>query len=68
MIAITPLLLKSPIFKVDNFSVDPFKNPQKPNRHPGVDGLIELMGRNGLKFYNSSSCQTPISSSYGLIR
>ncbi len=62
-----PIFLNSPIFKVENIPTNPFENPQKPNRHAGVDALIELMGKYGLKFYDSKSFSNNITGPYGLI-
>jgi len=41
----------SALFKVDQIPADPFTSG---NRHSGVDTLVELMGRNGLKFYRTA--------------
>jgi uncharacterized protein (DUF362 family) len=62
-----PIFLHSPIFKVENIPTNPFGNPQKPNRHAGVDSLIELMGEYGLKFYDSKNFSNKTTGPYGLI-
>ncbi len=62
-----PLFLNSPIFRVENIPTNPYINPVKPNRHTGVDSLIESMGKFGLKFYSSSNFSNIATGPYGLI-
>lgn len=66
-IPIKPLFLFSPIYRVEGIPEIPFINPQKPNRHAGVDTLIELMGKSGLKFYSSKYVSNNTTGKYGLI-
>lgn len=51
------------IFAVNSIPADPFTSG---NHHSGVDTLIEMMGRNGLKFYKATSSGTE-SGANGLI-
>lgn len=62
-----PLFLFSPILRVENIPTNPFINSNKPNRHIGVDALIELMGKFGLKFYDSSNFYDSVTGPNGLI-
>ena len=41
------------IFSVDRIPDNPFIDHQNPNLHAGIESLLDLMGRNGLKFYRS---------------
>lgn len=66
-ISFPPIFPYSPIFKVENIPANPFLNTQKPNRHAGVDSLIELMGKFGLKFYESNRFSNNTSGQYGLV-
>lgn len=66
-ISLPPFFPYSPIFRVENIPTNSFQNTQKPNRHAGVDYLIELMGRFGLKFYESRKFSTNTAGRYGLI-
>ncbi len=63
----SPLFLNSPIFRVENIPTNPYTNSANPNRHAGVDALIELMGKFGLKFYNSKVFSDNLAGPYGLI-
>lgn len=62
-----PFFLFSPIFRVENIPTNPFINSNKPNSHIGVNALIELMGKFGLKFYNSSDLSNSVTGPNGLI-
>ncbi len=62
-----PIFPYSPIFRVENIPTNPFQNTQKPNRHAGIDSLIELMGNFGLKFYESRRFSNNTTGQYGLI-
>ncbi len=64
---IIPLFLNSPIFRVENIPSHPFSDLQNPNRHAGINALLELMGKFGLKFYNSFNHSSLISGNNGLI-
>jgi uncharacterized protein (DUF362 family) len=44
---------QSTIFSVDRIPDNPFFDAQNPNLHAGIEKLLDLMGRNGLKFYRS---------------
>lgn len=66
-IPLKPLFLFSPIFRVEGIPETPFVNSHKPNRHVGVDALIELMGKSGLKFYSSQYVSNNNTGKYGLI-
>jgi uncharacterized protein (DUF362 family) len=46
-----PVTGASALFRVEAVPADPFTSG---SRHSGVDTLLELMGRNGLKFYRSA--------------
>jgi uncharacterized protein (DUF362 family) len=48
---VTPLA-NSPLFRVSQI---PAQAITAGNRHSGVDALLDLMGRNGLKFYRAAS-------------
>lgn len=66
-IPLKPLFLFSPIFRVEGIPQTPFYDPQKPNRHKGIDALIDLMGKSGLKFYHSPYISSNSAGRYGLI-
>jgi uncharacterized protein (DUF362 family) len=46
-----PVTGASALFRVEAVPADPFTSG---NRHSGADTLLELMGRNGLKFYRTA--------------
>jgi uncharacterized protein (DUF362 family) len=46
-----PVTGASALFRVEAIPADPFTSG---NHHSGVDTLLELMGRNGLKFYRTA--------------
>jgi len=50
-----PTETTSPLFRVSQI---PNQAISGGNRHSGVDALLDLMGRNGLKFYRTSSAGT----------
>ncbi len=60
----TPLA-RSPIYRVQNIPDQPFTS-SNPNRHAGVDALLDLMARSGLPLYRSSSSGS-LAGPYGLI-
>lgn len=62
--ALTPF--RSAIYSVEGIPDNPYLDIGNPNYHAGVEGLLDLMGRNGLKFYKSSR-SGPLSGVWGLI-
>lgn len=51
------------IFSIDKIPDNPFFDAQNPNLHVGIEVLLDLMGRNGLKFYRSqvqATCSGPL--------
>jgi len=60
------LISPSATYRAQLFHVE--KNPQDPvaDRFPGLEALVRLMGRRGLKFHDSPS-PTPISGTGGII-
>jgi len=54
------------IYSVTGVPDLPFPDPGHPHHHAGVETLLRLMGRNGLKFYRSSLVQT-LSGPQGLL-
>jgi Domain of unknown function (DUF362) len=59
-------LAKSPLYWVEQVPDYPFTDPRYPNRHVGVECLLDLMGQKGDKFYRSASVTT-LSGPDGLI-
>jgi len=59
-------LAKSPLYWVEQVPDFPFTDPRHPNRHVGVESLLDLMGQNGDKFYRSATV-TNLSGPGGLI-
>jgi len=47
-------LIQNPLFSVTQIPDLPFTDAAAPNRHLGVETLLQLMGRQGLKFYRSA--------------
>lgn len=50
-----PTQMTSPLFRVSQI---PDPAVTRTNHHLGVDGLFDVMGRNGLKFFRTSSSGT----------
>jgi uncharacterized protein (DUF362 family) len=46
-------LPSSHLYWVGNIPKNPFTSPSHPNEHAGINALLELMGQNNLKFYQS---------------
>jgi len=59
-------LAKSPLYWVRHVPDVPFSDPIYPNRHVGVECLLNLMGQKGDKFYRSTAV-TRLSGPRGLI-
>ncbi|MHB8053917.1 MAG: DUF362 domain-containing protein [Candidatus Aminicenantales bacterium] len=59
-------LSKSPIYWVDHIPDKPFLHPAQPNHHAGVDALLKLQAKNGLKFFRTTA-STPLGGPNGLI-
>jgi hypothetical protein len=57
---------RNKIFSVHSIPNDPFYDPAHPNRHIGLDCLLDLLGAKGLKFYRSS-LTTDLAGPSGLI-
>jgi uncharacterized protein (DUF362 family) len=52
--ATTAGLIQNPLFSVTQIPDLPFTDASAPSRHLGVETLLQLMGRQGLKFYRSA--------------
>jgi len=59
-------LTKSPLYWVEQVPDFPFSDPRYPNRHVGVECLLDLMGQKGDKFYRSAALSN-LSGPQGLI-
>jgi len=59
-------LTKSPLYWIEQVPDFPFTDPRYPNRHVGVECLLDLMGQKGDKFYRSTA-STNLSGPDGLI-
>ncbi len=57
---------KTKLFWVKRIPQQPFYHLDQSNYHAGIDCLLQLMGKKGLKFYRSAK-KTPLSSKRGLI-
>jgi len=44
---------QSTIYSIDGIPDNPYFDRDNPNYHAGVESLLDLMGQNGLKFYQS---------------
>jgi uncharacterized protein (DUF362 family) len=51
-------LAKSPIFWVNQIPINPFILSTHPKYHAGVEALLKLQGKNGLKFYRTAETTT----------
>ena len=58
--------ISNPIFWIWGIPDQPFLNPDRPNRHTGIDALLYGMGMKGLKFYRSA-VETATSGPLGMI-
>ena len=58
--------ISNPIFWVWGIPDQPFLKPKQPNRHTGIDALLNCMGMKGLKFYRST-VETTTSGPGGMI-
>ncbi|MBM3312929.1 MAG: hypothetical protein FJY80_15650, partial [Candidatus Aminicenantes bacterium] len=58
--------IQNSLFSITQIPGFPFADSRSPNRHLGVESLLQAMGRAGLKFYRSSSVQG-LSGPQGLI-
>jgi len=55
------------VFSVTDIPADPFPIDIRPNAHVGIDALLRLLSRGGLKFYRTATAPTTLAGSRGLI-